>query len=263
MRPAAGLRHNLGLKLLSIALALLLWSFVHGAKIVDRELSVPIRYVRLPEDVLLVDEAPRQMRVLVSGPAQELALRLRFMRGSEARIDLSRVELPYTRIVPSVSDVAVPPTARLTVVRIVEPTLLTLHLERRVERTVPVRAVLLGEPAAGYELHGTPRVVPGSVRCSGPASVMQNLDEVRTQPVDLSRKRDPFKVRVELAYDRKRLTCVPEEVSVEIELDRVESRSQILPGRQPGGWAGDLAVGGRPGARCGPERRQRDRGERG
>lgn len=130
MRRLDGLRQNLGLKVLSVALALLLWSFVHGAKIVEREIVLPLRCVNLPDSLVLQGEIPRQARVLVAGAAQELVLR-QLLPGAEVRVDLARARPPSVRVAPGSGDVQLGSGSHLTVVRVLEPAPFELGLDRR------------------------------------------------------------------------------------------------------------------------------------
>ena len=120
-------RQNLGLKVLSLGLATLLWCYVHGAKVVERELVLPLRYVGLPDSLAFVAEPPRSARVLVSGPAQELFVR-RLWPGAELRLDLSHAHQPGLRLALGPADVTLGAKEHLTVLRVVEPTALEVGI---------------------------------------------------------------------------------------------------------------------------------------
>lgn len=130
MRRVDALRRNLGLKVLSVALALLLWSFVHGAKIVEREIELPLRCVNLPDSLVMPAAPPRTARVLVAGAAQEFVFR-HLLPGAELRLDLTRARPPAVRVAPGPADVQLGSGSHLTVVRVLEPAPFELPLERR------------------------------------------------------------------------------------------------------------------------------------
>jgi YbbR domain-containing protein len=241
-----GLRQNLGLKALSLALALLLWSFVHGSKIVDREIWLPVRVVNLPDSLVLVSEPPREAHVLVSGPTQEMALRLRLVPNSELRVDLSHARAPVHHVNPTVSDIVLPSNSRITAVRILEPTAFDLRLERRLERRLAVQPTLVGEPAAGYCFQAAPRVEPPVVRCWGPESAVSGLTHVATRRVDVARKRSSFTQRVDL-IEPARASCEPSQVEVRVEVSRLRTRSLTVAPRALISPAGpELAIDVRP-----------------
>src|SRR5439155_964469 len=83
-----------------------------------------------------------------------------------------------------------PPLPRsLKVVRI-EPGRVKVRLERVVRRTLPVRPELAGLPPLGY----TPEagVTPGEVEVSGPASKVEELKEIKTEPLELRSAPEAF-----------------------------------------------------------------------
>jgi YbbR domain-containing protein len=223
MHLAEGLRTNVGLKILSISLALLLWSFVHGAKVVEREYAIPIHYENLADSLMFVGEPPAQMRVLLSGPAQDLLLHLRFMRDVAAHIDLSGVTVQLDRVAPSISDITAPANERVSVVRILSPSVIAFRLAVRGQRQVPVRIATQGMPE-GFCLADTPRVEPPSVDCTGPQSLVTQFDGVRTLPLKLPARRGRVSQELELVYDRTRLRCTPDRVRVTLTIERLQTR---------------------------------------
>lgn len=243
MRPAARWHQNLGLKLLSIALALLLWFYVHGIKVVERELVLPLRCTNLPDSLTLLADPPHEARVLVSAQAQELLFR-RFVPGAELRLDLARARPPLVRLVPTVADVELGSKERLSLLRVMEPGAFELPVDRRVQRLLPVRVMLEGELPSGCVLQGTPRPSPAEVRCTGGASRLAGLREVPTRRLDLNGRRASFDERVGLDPGRDRVVCEPALVAVQVTVIRVKRRA--LTGRPltilspPGGdWVVD------------------------
>ena len=115
----------------------------------------------------------------MSGAAQDFVLR-RFLPGAELRVDLARARPPVVRVTPTVTEVAMGGNSRLTVLRILEPGVLDLPVERRTERRLPVHVVLAGKPASGWLVHGEPRADPPHVACAGAASRIADLDAIAT-----------------------------------------------------------------------------------
>lgn len=219
MRWVDGLRQNLGLKVLSVALALLLWAFVHGAKLVEHEIALPVRCVNLPDSLLLQNEPPRTARVLVSGAAQEFVLR-HLLPGAELRLDLARARPPVVRVTPVSGDVQLGSGSHLNVVRVLEPATFELGLDRRVERRLPVRVAAQGVPARGYVVQGAPRALPETVRCVGPAARFAGVREVVTERIDLAGRKESFDTRATLEAPGNGLRCEPAEVRVEVPIAR-------------------------------------------
>ena len=64
---------NLGLKLLSICIAALLWLVVAGERVVERVMRVPVELQNLPSDLEIVSNPPDTVEVRVRGPSGTLA----------------------------------------------------------------------------------------------------------------------------------------------------------------------------------------------
>ena len=224
MAIPAGWRHNLGLKLLSAGLALLLYFHVHGTKIVEREIALPLRVENLPDSLLLLDDPPQTARVLVSGPAQDLFF-LRFVPGAGLRVDLAQARPPAVSIGLAAADVNLGDDDRLVVQRI-EPRTLDLGIDRRAERSVPVQVAYTGHPAAGHAVVGT-FVEPREVVCTGPATRLADLRQVSTQPLDVTGRTGRFTVHLDVLPEGDRVTCEPRTVTVEAVVERERQRALL------------------------------------
>ncbi len=66
----------------------------------------------------------------------------------------------------------------------ITPSILTLSLERTVQKVVPVRPRLVGRPAAGFEV-GEVRADPAEVRIAGPRSRVQAVESAFTEPLSI------------------------------------------------------------------------------
>jgi hypothetical protein len=130
VRARAAWRRNLGLKILSVLLALLLWAYVHGARTIEHEIDVPVHGINLPDSLVLGGALPRTAQVLVAGPAQEIYLH-HLMPGAVLRLDLSHARPPSTHLVPSPSDCFLGTHEHLHVLRVVAPVVVDVPVRRR------------------------------------------------------------------------------------------------------------------------------------
>jgi len=129
-----GWRRDAGLKLLSIGLALLLWLYVQGARVIERDIVVPLRATGLPDSLIVATPLPAHARVRISGPAHAVELRSLFLQRAEARLELGRLRFPGGVVTLGAADVHLPPHARITVVSVLEPAPLEVRLQRRARR---------------------------------------------------------------------------------------------------------------------------------
>lgn len=204
---------HLGLKVLAIALATLLWLTVAGEHVVERSVRVPLEFRNIPEHLEIVGDPPATVDVR--------------LRGSSAL--LSRVE--PGEIVGVLDLAGARPGSRLFHLRTEEvrapygvevaqvvPATLSLNLERSGSRTVPVKPSVEGEPAPGYEA-GRVTAEPSTVLVLGPESRLRELTEATTEPVTVAGARDRVRdvVTVGVSDSAVRL-AQPQSATVVIEI---------------------------------------------
>ena len=174
------LRH-VGLKLLSIGVAILLWMVVTDDPEVERTLRVGLELQRAPAGVELVGAVPDTVAVRVRGAASLLS---GLASGNlSVVVDLDGVR-PGRRLFPLTADqVTVPYGIHVAQVT---PTALPLTFEAKAVRVVPVRPRIEGTPVPGHSVTNV-SVSPSQVSVEGPESAVNSLTEVATEPVSVER----------------------------------------------------------------------------
>ena len=174
-----GFRH-LGLKFVSIALALLLWLVVSGEQIVERAIRIPLEFTNLPSELELVGDTPNVADVRVRGSSGSLT---RLAPGDlVALLDLRTARSGQRLFHLTVTDVRTP--FGVDVVH-VSPSNVSITFEHSAARMVPVVPAVEGEPADGYVV-GTVTADPATVEVVGPVSSLAKLTEAITEPVSVA-----------------------------------------------------------------------------
>src|SRR6059036_1763401 len=136
---------HLGLKLMAIALAMMLWLIVAGDHLVERSLRVPLEYRNIPSELELVGDPPTAVDVRLRGSSALLG-RLE-PRDIVAVLDLGAARAG-SRMFHLRSDEVRAPYG-VDVAQVV-PGTLALDLEKSGRRTIPIVPALDGEPAPGF-----------------------------------------------------------------------------------------------------------------
>ena len=181
----AGFRH-LGVKIVSIALAALLWLVVSGEQIVERALRIPLEFTNLPSQLELVGETPTVVDVRVRGSSGALSR----IAGGElvAVLDLRSARAGQRLFHLTGADVRSP--FGIDVVQ-VTPSNLSLRFETSMSKVVPIVPGVEGEPAPGFVI-GTVTVNPPTVEVLGPAGALQDLTQAITEPVSVAGAAGPI-----------------------------------------------------------------------
>jgi YbbR domain-containing protein len=174
----------LGLKVLALALATMLWLTVAGEHVVERSLRVPLAVRNLPLALEIVGELPAVVDVRVRGSAAQLS---RLDPGEVvAMVDLAGARTGSRLFHLRTDEVRVPYGLEVAQV---QPPSLSLELEKSARRTVPIVPVAEGDPAPGFVV-GRISSNPAMVDIEGPESHVQQVREATTEPVDVSGKRE-------------------------------------------------------------------------
>jgi len=82
----------------------------------------------------------------------------------------------------------------------ITPNFVTISLEEKKTDTFPVKVPYQGKPAAGYTALPA-ETKPETVAVTGAASRLEDLEAIRTKPVDITRARENFKKELPLDID--------------------------------------------------------------
>lgn len=220
------MRNEVPLKAASLVLAFFIWAYLRTEVNPMQAFLVPLEYVGLPEDLALSGDLLDSVAVRVRGPAATLQnlTPSRF----DARIRLNST-VPGEMTIPLTRDAIRAPIG-VEVVR-VDPQSLTLQVERRIRREVPVVARFSGEPASGYEYDGY-TLVPDRVTVEGPESLVSKVQEAVTEEVDMSGRVGSFEAVVGVVPDRGGVRLVDRPTAtlrVSIRRERVTRRYPEIP----------------------------------
>lgn len=170
---------NIGLKILAIALAVVLWLTIAGEHVVERSLRVPLEFRNVPQALEIVGATPDTVDVRVRGSS---ALLSRVQPGEiVAVLDLANAR-PGPRLFAIRADEVRAPFG--IEIAQVAPATLPLELEKSSQRSVPVVPMTQGDPAPGYVVTRK-TTQPSTVTIAGPETRVRQVSEATTEPVSV------------------------------------------------------------------------------
>jgi YbbR domain-containing protein len=175
---------NLGLKLVSVVLAVGLWLVIARDPVAEIAVQVPVELRNLPNNLEVSSEHIREAEVRVRGP-ERIVHRLRDS-DIHAELDLRQCQPGEQTFDLSAEQVHLP--GGLEVVQVV-PSQLHLSFDTRATRSVEVHPRVTGDFASGYTISRID-VSPSIVTIVGPKKRVQAVDSAMTDPVDVSGSMD-------------------------------------------------------------------------
>lgn len=212
------------LKLLALAITLGLWYAVTGQRTpsTKRLPNVQLQF-HLPENMEISSEPRDKVEVVLTGNKRELE---RIKRSDlVAYVDISQYA-PGDRVVQLTRDSVTMDLPEGVRIDDIEPNVVPLRLEPRVEGQVAVEPRLDGTPADGYELYGV-QVTPEAVRVRGPASHVKALAKAPTELISLAGRKESFNVQhAAIEISDQRINVLDTVVNVMVEIG--EQRSEKI-----------------------------------
>jgi len=172
--------HNIGLKLVSLLLAIGLWTVVARDPVAEVEMKVPIEFHNLPDNLEIDSASFTEAQIRVRGP-ERVIHRLQ-AADLHAEVDLASVRPGERTFDLTGRQVRVPQD--LEVVQII-PGQFHLSFDNRETRTVEVRPRVTGNFASGMRVKQV-TADPSSVMITGPRRRVEAVEDAITDPVDIS-----------------------------------------------------------------------------
>lgn len=207
------LARDAGLRLLSLLVAAVAWLWVQGQQTRSERVRVDLEFV-VADNLVASETLQSTATAVVEGPLS--AIRRAQIYRPTLRLDLGK-ERAGTHEVPLTEGTLDGMPAVLRVTGWV-PDAVRVRLETRARRSVPVEAQWAGEPAAGGTV-GKVRVTPEVVEVTGPRAVVQELESVKTRPIDLAGWTASSEVPVELDLPRGVEPTAPWAGAAAVEID--------------------------------------------
>ena len=172
--------YNWHIKLISLALAFILWKYVDSLNEKERHLSIRLTVKNVPQGYLIVSEIPKYIKITIKGKEEYLSE----VDPSDFKAYIDLGDFPHLppEIPVEVEKLNVP---RNIVIKDVNPSNVMVRIEKLVEKVVKVQPVIVGKPRRGYFVEDI-EINPSMVKIRGPSSEIRTIDEIYTQEIDIN-----------------------------------------------------------------------------
>lgn len=200
---------NAHLKILALTLTVVLHFFVLAEKETTRELTLALEIGSVPPGHVVLNELP-DVRVTIRGSARAFA---RLDEDALRRVVVNVNDADEERREIRETDLGLPSHFH---VEALTPRWVSLELDEIIERELPIRAVIRGTPARGFEATD-PMVNPATITVSAPSSYFPEFSEVFTEGIDIQNVDQPVTQVVDLSIQRPYVTF-PDDAPITVTL---------------------------------------------
>jgi YbbR domain-containing protein len=212
---------NIGTKLVSVIIAIVLWAIVLGSRNVEVTKEIPLEIIT-PADIVPSNEIPDKIAFRLSGP--KAFLRSILDRKEEPiRVNLSGAKPALVTYRFFSDNIRVPIGVK---VLSINPTAILIKLEYLKRKEVPVRLELKGSPPEGYRIVRA-EIRPETVRIRGAESRVDSIAELSTTPIDVSHLRKTQEKEVPIELPRNSIQVDSELPRAIIEVEPLSANFRI------------------------------------
>ena len=172
------MRKKIFLIIYSVLFAVFLWTSVNLNFLYNINLKIPLE-LKLRENQALADELPGEIDIVLRGRGWDLLV-MWFSKDLSYMLDLTPVKKSLKlSIQQTIGDkINLPPD--VTVVG-AYPDTLNIDFDNTATKYVKVKNVVSVSLKEGYEIVGSPKIVPDSVKITGATSVLSRIKNISTQ----------------------------------------------------------------------------------
>lgn len=208
------LTKNLTFKLISIALALFLWFFVTFRGQTDTVIDVPLEFKNTPSEMEILKQSAKKITLAIS--ARERILKELARNNIRVVVDLSNVKIGENSIAITKSSVKIP--RGIEILRI-EPSQIKIYMDQKSHKVVPVRVVLLGNPAKGFSIVSVTSN-PANLKIEGAKKELDRIRAIKTEPVDIEGINEDLRVQVKIDPEGRIFRTEKDIVEVNVKVKR-------------------------------------------
>jgi len=172
-------RENVGFKLGTLILSVVIWAWIQSEQVVEESAWVRIEY-QTPEGLVMAQMPTRRVRVTVSGTRGDVKALRKVQETLSLAVDMGSFEAGVQTVDFVDAEIAGLPS-KLEVIGLV-PNSLQVELEPRAIRIVPLEPAVVGRAAEGYRVAGI-ELAPNAVELAGPASTIAKVESVSTEGI--------------------------------------------------------------------------------
>lgn len=219
-----------------IIISTLFWFLVVLSKDYNDVISIPVRYVNVPNGKVIINELPRQVSVELRSFGFNLLKFRIFNPEEELLIDVSQQirmknsNLGYVATNSRLYRFSSQMNTNIQLIRIHPDTLFFIFDDKRMKKIKVIPDIDLSFTDQ-HDLSGEIRVTPSEVKLTGPSRYMDSVQFLRTEKIALSNLEKPVrqKIQVKIPPTLNGMVSEPSTVEVLIPVDKFTEGSVSVP----------------------------------
>lgn len=215
-----------GMKLVALGITLALWLGVTGlsSPTTTRISGIPLN-IRYSNSSELTNSPIQEIAIVISGDKRKIDQ----INKANLNASLDLIDTPVGERVISLSAGNVTITGLPSGIKLddISPNRVAIKLETVEEKRIPVKTLIEGKLADGYEIYSE-TIIPQTINVRGPSSHLQKLENIATEAIDISGQRSDFVAKQVPINISKTKTSILDQAVVDVSFKIGEKRIERL-----------------------------------
>lgn len=209
---------NLGLKILGLFLAMLLWFHVATDKEYEIDITYSFEYTEPPESLLIAARPPQEVRVRAQATGKSLIRTL--WQDRIWRIDLDSAQSGTLAVALTREDLPTYGIEGLDILQMSRDTIRVV-IDSIAQKRVPIVSATIWELAPNFVRTGEETWIPDSVLLTGPKQSLRRISSVRSKAIEIRNQSESLDREVDLIPpDAYAVTVSPTVVRMQQRIER-------------------------------------------
>lgn len=205
---------NIGLKILSVVLAMSLWFFVTYRGQSEMAIDVPLEFKDVPKGLEILRQNVKKVSLNISGHERLL----KTLRPMDIRvvIDMSNAKKGEAVYYFDKDNIIIP---RAIKIQRIEPGSVKVTMDESISKIVPVKAHVVGTPEKGYRIKSID-IKPSVIEIEGAKTEIARISLLRTESIDVTGMDSDIIQNVRINTNGRNIKTKTSEVTVKIVIGR-------------------------------------------
>jgi len=203
----------------SVIIGIILWFFAITGKVYRVERYIDIVYMGIPDSLSFLEPPVKKIKAEIEADGRAII----FMNFFKPKL-LLKFENPKrgkNKIEVENLYLEIPGFIRVNQINFKQK-ILSINLDVKAEKEVPVSPRITGTPRAGYTVKL--KSSQTYVKLIGPSSILKNIDSIRTENVSVEKREKSFATKVGLLKPSEVVALQPETALVYIEIEKISEK---------------------------------------
>ena len=218
--------------MICLGVASLLW-VVHALNINYKySLSVPVQFLNLPTNKLIVGDLPEKLQIDIKASGLKLVLISLKKNINQLTIDFNSLKTNAKSHAYSISNGNFNLKSAINFdvdILKIRPDTLFFSLNKGNSKLIPVRVNVLLNCALGYSIISKPIITPAYINVTGDSIALSKLDTVYTQLINLKEVNQNYSTTIALKKTVSGINYTTKDVQVSFEVDRLTEAKLKIP----------------------------------